>query len=423
MTPKVAVIGSGVVGLCAALYLQRAACEVVLIDPGDMRQAASFGNAGQFASTEIIPLAIPGILRKVPRWLLDSRGPLTIRPSYLIASMPWLLRLLGSSGRARVEQIVKARTALCAAGATDYEPLLEMTGSSDLIAQSHCLRVYQSRAEWPEQSLEWVLRRESGQKIKQVDRAGVQALEPEIADRFGFGICFEERHFVRNLASLMTRFKDEFQRRGGDLIVGSAVDFTREAGRVAGVELANGRQLSADYCVVAAGARSHALTRRLGDPVPLESERGYHVMVPGAQSLLRGTLVDAPSGIAMVPMEEGLRITGTVEFAGLNAPPDPRQARRLLDAATQFFPKLQAYHGRAGPLWMGHRPSLPDSLPIIDRATHFKNVFYAFGHNHMGLLWAATTGRLISELIGRCDPSIDIAPYRLSRFSGAAAHS
>ena len=146
-------------------------------------------------------------------------------------------------------------------------------------------------------------------------------------------------------------------------------------------------------------------------------------MVPEAQALLRGTLVDAASGIAVVPMEEGLRITGTVEFAGLNAAPDPRQARRLFDAATQFLPKLQAYRARVGPLWMGHRPSLPDSLPIIDRATRFKNVFYAFGHSHMGLLWAATTGRLISELIGKRDPSIDIGPYRLSRFFGGAEHS
>ncbi|SIO72073.1 D-amino-acid dehydrogenase [Burkholderia sp. GAS332] len=416
MKQSVTVIGAGLVGLCTALYLQNLGFDVTVVDPGDKKRAASFGNAGQFASSEIVPLAVPDILYKLPGWMLNPQGPLTLRPSYLPIALPWLLRLLSASRLENVLCITQARSELCVAMEADYKPLLDIASASDLVSETHHLRLYESQDKWDKDSVEWSLRRQHGLTFRELGRVDIAALDPGVSERYKFAICSPSRRFVRNPGQLMDRFLNQLVRNGAEIVRASVTGFDLGPSQVRGLRLSTGKLLPTEKVVIAAGAWSHRLTKMLGDRVPLETERGYHIMVPGAETLLRGIAIDASKGIAIVPMDEGLRITGSVEFAGLDAPPDPRQANRLLDAAAGVLPELAGYRKNALPLWLGHRPTLPDSLPIIDRARSFGNTYYAFGHNHMGLSWAGTTARLISELITEVPPSLDLSPFRTSRF-------
>ncbi len=415
----VAVIGGGFVGLCSALQLQRHGREVVLIDPGEIERAASYGNAGQFALGEVVPISGPGTLRAVPRWLADPLGPLAIRWRYLPRLAPWLLRFLRAGRPDRVAAISAAMAALCDRIRIDYPPLIEAAGASDLVRPGPHLRLYASRAEWEAEGWRWEMRLRGGLRHELLDGPALRAAEPALAEAIGFAVASTERSHVADPGALMRAFAGHFAAQGGRVVAGTATGFRRgRDGLVSAVELAGGGLCPAGQVVIAAGAWSHRLTALLGDAVPLESERGYHVMLPEPRVMPRHTMSHVARGFALLPMTQGrLRLAGTVEFAGLEAPPNWDRARRLIEVARGLLPGLNAEGAR---FWMGHRPALPDSLPIIDRASQAANVVYAFGHGHMGLSWGATTGRLVAGLITDTPTNFDLRPFRLSRFRGAA---
>lgn len=413
MTAPVVVIGGGFVGLCSALQLQRRGFSVAIVDPGDPKRAASYGNAGQFAVGEVVPISGPGTLAKVPGWLVDPLGPLAIRWRYLPRLTPWLIRFLRAGRPDRVAEISAAMAALCDRIHLDYHPLLEMADAQDLVRPGPHLRLYGSRAEFEAEGWRWDLRVRAGLRYELLDREALHALEPTLGESIGFAVASPDRRSVTEPLALMRAFATCFRNAGGRVVTGSVTGFLRDGAQVTGVTLAGGESVAASHVVIAAGAWSHRLTALLGDRVPLESERGYHVMLPDPGVLPRHSMSHVARGFALLPIGQALRLAGTVELASLDAPPDWERARQLLRVARGLLPGLREERAE---FWMGHRPALPDSLPIIDRASRAGNVVYAFGHGHMGLSWAATTGRLVADLLTGTPGNLDTKPFRLRRF-------
>ena len=409
---RVVVIGAGIVGVAAACWLQRDGHQVTISDPEPPGHGASSGNAGCISPGSIVPLSGPGVLLQVPGWLLDPAGPLALRWRHLPFAAPWLLRFVRAGAAAAVEHQAAALARLLVPVHECLSPLLQDAGAADLVRRDGSLIVYRTRAGWEAGRRGWDLRRRNGIAWEELDPEALRRLDPALAPGLYRGALLPGNGHTVDPQALVSRLAAAFVRRGGRVATAAATGFALEAGRLRAVRTTAG-PIAAEAAVLAAGAHSRGLAAALGDRVPLESERGYHLMLPDPQVTPRFPTLSAEGRFVATPMAHGLRLTGIVELAGLRAPPDWRRAHALLPLAQALYPGLA---GEGGTVWMGHRPSTPDSLPVIGRSRRSPDVIYAFGHGHLGLTGAPSTGRLIAELIAGRAPSIDPAPYAAMRF-------
>lgn len=408
----VTVIGAGIVGICCAAYLQREGHAVTVIDSLPPGEACSKGNAGTLAVESVVPNATPGVLWKVPRWLLDPHGPLALRWSYLVRALPWLVRFWRASSPRRVRAVADALAALLAPTFEDYAPLLAVAGLEQMVRRAGMLTVYESESALARDTDEWALMRERGVRCERLGAVDVRRLEPTLAPTYPCAMFAPDVGHVVDPFRLVQGLADRFLRADGVV--------SRE--RVTGFDLGprgprrlltdRGRH-EVDVVVIAAGAWSRRLATELGSRVPLESERGYHVTLPEPGVMPGRVVASAEGRFVATPMAMGLRLAGTVELAGLEAPPDWRRAEVLVEKGRRLFPGLNV---EGASRWMGHRPSLPDTLPVISRSPVYETVFYAFGHGHLGLTMGATTGRLIADLVAGRPTDIDLTPVRVDRF-------
>jgi len=413
---RTAVIGAGIVGISSALWLQEAGHKVVLIDPNEPGSGASHGNAGCFNGSSIVPMSMPGMWSSVPRWLLDPLGPLSIRIAYLPSLMPWLWRFLRAGRIDEVRKQAQAMRALLAPSVRYIDYLSTLAGARDLIHEQGHLYIYRSDQSLARDRLGWQLRSDSGVKLEWLVQDKLREFDPNLSTNYRHGILIRENGHTSNPGVLVQRLAQHFFRRGGVLHVGSATAFRLQDDRLAGVETDQGF-VEADSAVVSSGAHSGTLVRMLGDWVPLETERGYHVMIANPEAQPRVPTTDATGKFVATPMQGGLRLAGTVEFGGLAAAPDWRRSRMLIELGRQMLPGLPAKVDEERlVLWMGHRPSLPDSLPVIDRSSRCRDVVYAFGHGHVGMTGAPCTGKVVADLILGREPEIDIKPFSHRRF-------
>ena len=415
-TKRVAVIGAGMVGVCAASWLQRDGHQIVLIEAGEPGHGASFGNAGAFNGSSVTPMAMPGIAGQVPRWLFDPIGPLALRWRYLPAILPWLFRFVRAANPAQAEAAARALRPLVGPTLAALQPLVRDAGAEDLVARLGHLYVYRSEAALAKERFAWQLRRDNGVEVDEFDADGLRQLEPALSRDYVRGVLVRENGHTTNPLKLVERLLHAVLRAGGELKRALATGFRLDGGRLAAVETSAG-EVPADAAVVCAGAWSKPLAARLGDPIPLETERGYHLMIRDPEAAPRIPTADADGKFVATPMDTGLRLAGTVELAGLKAPPDWRRARILLEQGRKMLPGLAAHHAEERlSLWMGHRPATPDSLPILGPSRATPDVIYAFGHGHVGMTSAPMTGRLVADLVAGRRPSIDIAPFNPQRF-------
>jgi len=410
--PRATVIGAGIIGVCCASYLQRAGFAVEILDPEPPGTMCSYGNAGGICPGSCIPIAGPGMLRKVPEWLMDAEGPLHIRLAYLPALLPWLLRFLAAGRVTEVQRISRAMRALHAPTFACYEPLLRAAGGTDLLAQRGQLFVYETADGPKKDAFGLRLRREAGVQVDILDEGELRQLEPALAPIFRSAVFLPEQGQCANPGRLVASLAQAVERQGGTIRRTRVRGIVMQGGRPGALATDDGTR-PIETLVVAAGAWSAPLARQLGCKVPLETERGYHAMVAGADTGLRIQTIWAERKFVAAPMEEGIRFAGTVEMAGLAAPPNMRRADALLRQGRRMLRHIPDGNVRR---WMGHRPSLPDSLPVVSASPHHPNVFFAFGHGHMGLIGGSVSGRLIADLATGAAPIIDPHPYRVDRF-------
>ncbi|WP_417589587.1 NAD(P)/FAD-dependent oxidoreductase [Pararhodobacter oceanensis] len=408
----VTIIGAGIVGVSCAAFLQREGFDVTVVDWLEPGQGTSFGNAGSVSPSAILPVAMPGMVKKLPRWLLDPLGPLTVRWSYLPWIAPWLLRFIRHASRDEALRVATAMRDLMGTVFDDYRALLSPEDFAELFRRNGCLYVYGSGEELAAAKWSLDLRRNLGAEMVEIGGDDIRQLEPALNRRFEHGIFAPENGSTIDPYRLVNSLADEVKRRGGKFVSAEVKDVVIGAEGPTALETTAGR-LPVDRLVLAAGAWSSPLAKKLGAKVPLETQRGYHVTFANPQIKVNRTVMWNTRSVFINPMECGLRIAGTVELAGLKAAPNYARADKLTEIAREMFPGLDTEEQSK---WMGHRPCLPDSLPVIDRSPKFANTIFAFGHQHVGICSGGPTGRHVAALMAGKTPAIDLTPFSVNRF-------
>ncbi|WP_122684930.1 FAD-dependent oxidoreductase [Pseudomonas viridiflava] len=409
--PDIIVVGAGIIGVACALQLARQGRQVLVVDPQEPGMGASYGNAGHLATEQVFPIADLSILKRLPGMLLDPMGPLRLDWKYLPHALPWFVRLLLNLRPANYRRTVAGIRALNEGSLGAWQRLLHSIGRSELLREDGSLLVFE-RADSRE-ALNALQQRMQQQQVPVAFWSGdaIRGAVPQLSDNIQGGLFFpgtghflDPYHVVCELVRAARASGVQFLKRQ---VLDGRVD-------AQGISLSTDQEpLSARQVLIACGAHSAKLTAALtGKKVPLDTERGYHLMLPNEHHRLPFAVTSLERKFIMTPMTDGLRLAGTVEFAGLDRPANMERAWQLHRLSKGLFREDLSAEG-ATP-WMGFRPSLPDSLPVIDRVCDGK-VLLAFGHQHLGLTQAAVTAEWVGEL-ARGGQAPSLAPYRLDRF-------
>lgn len=417
MNPPVIIIGAGIVGVAAAMHLQRDGRDVVIIDMQDPGEGASFGNAGCLNPSSVVPVGMPGVIKQVPGWLTDPLGPLAIRPTYLPKLVPWLWQLWKASSPERVREIASALRPLLADPVERHRELAREAGVEQLIQQRGHLFVYSSEAGWKKDEAATGLRMQNGIKMWEVKREELREMEPDLSPDFIRGRLFTENGHVSNPGRLVKSLAESVVKRGGRIVKEKVIGFETNDQGVTAVRTDRGSH-PCSHVVLAIGAWAKKLAAELGDRVPLDTERGYHIMIKDPESAPRIPTMWVEGKVVATPMETGIRFASMVEFAGIDAPPNWARAYNQLKIGQKMLPALAKEYPEARlTKWLGFRPSMPDSLPVIGAASRYKNAIHAFGHGHVGLASGPTTGGLVADLIAERAPRISIDAFSPRRFN------
>ena len=407
---RVAVIGAGFVGLSSAYWLMRDGHAVSLYEPRGAAGGASFGNAGTFANYACIPVNNPSVFRDLPRYLFSAHSPLRVRWSHLHTLAPWLARFLWASTPARYTATAATLSQLLARAQGGYDAMLVQADLQRFVRPQECLYLYSSAAAFAGAQETLQLRRDLGIASEILDAQAIAALEPQLAAVFHRGALFKGSWHLSDPSAFLHALLDYLQSKGLQVhplaVTGVQAD-DREV-RLQGPE----HDGAYDYLALCAGVHSKALAAQCGDPLPLQAERGYHLMFPGSTSLVSRPVGWAERGFYMTPMAQGIRVAGTVELAGLDPAMHPGLLELLHFSARRALPGLGAPQAP----WLGFRPTLPDGLPVLGRSRNSARVVYAFGHQHIGLTLGGLTGSLVADLVLGRPTAVDLRPLRASRF-------
>ncbi len=408
----VAVVGAGVVGVSCALWLQSTGFKVTLIDGNEPGAGASSGNACTIADYGCVPINHPDLIKQLPALLMAKRSPLTINPIYALSHLRWMLDFLRHCNATKVAKIVTALASILQQTNAGLDPLISLTQTEKLLVKSGCVYVYENKNSFEKGLLGHQIRAENGFEFDQISRDELYDLEPNLLPIFQHGALFGDARRVVNPQELVSKFFQHFLNNGGKYVNSYASGIVHNS---AGMQifLANKPFIRANKIVISAGACSAQIKGCDSEKLPLDTERGYHIQYNGAQNLTNRAVAWADNGFYAVPTDQGLRFAGTVEIAGLSEKRNQRHIDFLAEKSKQMF-KINQPHTTE---WMGYRPTLPDSLPVIGQAKKSPNTYYAFGHQHLGLTLAGITGKLISELIAEKNLSIDISPFSADRFN------
>jgi len=409
---EVIIIGAGIVGLCAAYHLIQTGVRVTLIDPSEPGAECSSGNAGSLASGAVAPLAMPGVLKQASSMLLDSNGPLYVPASYLLQVAPWMARFIAASRPTRVAEIARSLHALIGDAVSQHKVLAAKAGCSDLIVETGQLHLYPNQTSLEKDASGWALKQQYGLNALPIRRDDIQSLEPAVSPTYQLGYYLADQPWLKEPQRYATHIADYLRGCGVRFILDRVHNLSRSA------QGWSVQGQAADYfaprIVLAAGAWSAQLLRPLGVKVPLETQRGYHLRFQKGGVELQRVVVLADRKVFLTPMQSGLRAAGTVEFGGLKRLPNSSRARLLAGHAKAGLPDLDI----SDPIeWMGHRPCLPDSLPVIGEVPLQAGLWCAFGHGHLGLTGSAGTGSLLAQaMAGSAHANTLLAPFSVSRF-------
>jgi D-amino-acid dehydrogenase len=420
VTQHLVIIGAGIVGAATALEALSAGYRVTIVEPGDPggEQAASYGNGCWLSPMSVIPPSMPGLWKKVPKFLMDPLGPLAIRWSYFPKVAPWLVKyLLAGWTEEKVLRTARALRPMLADAPALHRELAARAGVERLIERTGLYYVYENRAQFESEAMAWRIRRQVGIEWLELDADEMRQREPELDRRYGFGVLVEEGGHCRDPGAYVAALVAQAQAEGAELKRAKATGFRIEGGRLKAV-LTEGGEIAADKAVISAGAHSRALAAKAGSDVPLETERGYHAMVLDSPTGPRTPMMPFDGKMSITWTDRGLRCAGQVEIAGLEAAPNWKRAEILRDHLLRSFPNLpRDLPADRVKVWMGHRPSMPDGLPCLGPSAASPDVLLAFGHGHVGLVAGPRTARLALALLAGRAPEIPVEPYDPARFA------
>jgi D-amino-acid dehydrogenase len=412
VTRHVVVIGAGIVGVSTGIWLRRAGLDVTLMDRAGPGQGTSHGNAGVLAALSVVPVTTPGLIHKAPGYVLSRNFPLYLRWSYLPKLTPWLMKYLSHANDPETRRIATALTPIVSDTVEQHKALATDVGLADWITDSDYAYAYANRAAFDADSYVWGLRKQAGFVPEIIEGAEVRDYEPSLSPDVGLVAAAKDHGFIRDPGGYVKALAKAFEGMGGQIAKTEVKDFQLQDGRITAVETTSG-QVMCDDVVLATGVWSKPLMQKLGLKVPLESERGYHVIFEDATGGPSRPIMVAAGKFVATPMAQGVRCAGVVEFGGLDAPASKAPLELLRKQAAAAFPNMKALREVE---WLGHRPAPADSLPLIGEIGKTR-VFTAFGHHHIGLTGGPKTGRLVAGLISGQPTNMDLHSYDPQRFA------
>ena len=409
---SVGVIGAGIQGVCISLCLIKKGFKVTLIDREDPgKESASYGNAGHFSPYASVPINRPDIFIDVPSMLFSSTGPLAIKWSYLPKMIPWFLKFIKNCTKKKMMHTAKYMHQILDLAIPAYDELFEEIDISGLVENKGIIYFWTDK-DLKSRELEINIRKELGVKQQLLKPHEIHDLEPHIKQIYHGGVLYPQARHTRNPRKILLKLFDLFIKRGGRFEKKNvqSISYGEDNKPVIKTDL---DFFKFDKAVIACGAFSKKITDKLDEKIPMETERGYHVHFKNHDHLLSRPVIFLNRGFGITPMEQGLRVVGTVEFGGLDNPLSKKRILNLVNNAKYLFPELKEHHDE----WLGFRPTLPDFLPVIGPSKKNKNLFYSFGHNHLGWTLGAISGKIISKMIAEENTNLDLSPYNSLRFS------
>ena len=408
---KIGVIGAGIQGMCNALFLQKNGYNVTLFDrdePGNL--SASYGNAGHFSPYASLALNRPDVLTDVPSMLLSATGPLALRWNYVPKMIPWFLKFILNCSKKKMMHTAKYTHQILDLALPAFDELFDEVDISGLVEKKGIMYVWNDQ-NLASRELEISIRKEIGVEQQILTPKEIHDLEPNIKPFYHGGVYYSYARHARNPKKILLKLFDNFLKKDGKFLKINIQSLNIEEEKP--ILKSEVQSFSFDKVVIACGAFSKKLTDNLNEKIPLDTERGYHVHFKDCEHLISRPVVFANRGFGITPMEQGLRVVGTVEFGGLNNPLSKSRIRNLINGAKYMLDGLPEHEDE----WLGFRPSLPDFLPVIGPSKNYKNVFYCFGHNHLGWTLGAISGKIISKMIANENTNLNLEPYSSRRFS------
>lgn len=406
----IAVVGAGIVGICSAYFLQKSGFKVTIIDKEDPGTMTSFGHACSFADYANVPVNSPALFREIPSMLIRKDGPLAIDFLYLIKNLPWAIQFLKNCKQDKVNEIASSLTNLLKHSHLSYDEIFKEVNVDQFINNEENLYLFNSKKSFKDYEYANKIRKKNNVKVRNLKKEEIKELEPNIADVYYAGQIFTgSRHTTNPLAISQKIFK-EFLSLGGKYIKQNVKNIISKETKIE-IFLEN-KNYKFDKVIICAGAWSNNIAKMIGDEFPLDTERGYHILFDTDIKLINRPVAWSESGFYLIQIHNGIRAAGTVEIAGLKKPPNRKRLQMIERQSRKVLPQL----GSIKSTWMGRRPTLPDSLPIIGKSTKNENVIYAFGHQHIGWTLGAVTGKIVDSISRDLTPNIDISAYSPSRF-------
>ena len=409
---SIGVIGAGIQGVCISLCLIKKGFEVTLIDREDPgKESASYGNAGHFSPYASVPINRPDILFDVPAMLLSSTGPLALKWNYVPKMIPWFIKFIKNCSKKNMLHTTKYMHQILDLALPAYDELFEDINVSELV-ESKGIIYFWTNKDLKSRELEINMRKELGVKQQLLTPHEIHDLEPHIKQIYHGGVLYPNARHTRNPKKVLLKLFDLFIKKGGHFEKQNvqSISFTTDNKPVIKTNL---NFYNFDKAVIACGAFSKKITDQLGEKIPLDTERGYHVHFKGHDHLLTRPVIFLNRGFGITPMEQGLRVVGTVEFGGLDNPVSKKRILNLVNNAKYLFPELTEHYDE----WLGFRPTLPDFLPVMGPSKNYKNLFYSFGHHHLGWTLGAISGKIVSGMIAGENTNLDLSAYNSTRFS------
>ena len=407
---KIGIIGAGIQGVCNALFLQKKGFQVTLFDREEPGSAASYGNAGHFSPYASVPLNRPDVIADVPSMLISSRGPLALKWNYVPKMIPWFARFILNCRQEKMMHTAKNMHQILDLSLPAFDELFEEIDLDGLVENNGILYVWTDQ-NMKSRELEIRIRDQLGVKQQLVNKKEIHDLEPKLKPFYHGGVFYDYARHARNPRKILIKLFENFVNKGGKFLKLNIqdIDFDEEKP----VLRTETQRFIFDKLVIACGAFSKRLTDKLHENIPLDTERGYHVHFKDYDHLISRPIVYANRGFGMTPMEQGLRVVGTVEFGGLENSPSKSRIKNLILNAKDMLDGLPEHKDE----WLGFRPTLPDFLPVLGPSKNYKNVFYSFGHHHLGWTLGAISGKIISKMISGENTNLDLQPYSSIRFS------